>query len=396
MLLKNLSILLGRDLKYIPTTNVKISNGHFKRIQPNIHPSAHEESVDCEGLLLIPGFVNAHTHIGDSIAKDITLNSTVDERIHPVFGAKPKVLKNSLPKHLSSFMKNTCKSMISKGITTFVDFREGGIDGILLFKEAISSLPIRSIVLGRVEFYQNKSQIKKNEGFPKNRKSELEEILRKCDGLGISGANENSNSTLKFYSQIKKLRAIHSSETIQSVEISRKNTKKSETIRALQLKPHFLVHMTHASKSDLHLASKKTNGIVVCPRANAALAEGIPDIDLMLRTNCNVAIGTDNVMINSPDMFREMDYLWKATMGIHKKRIDPKNILKMATVNAGKLLKKNIGVIESDKLADCIFIDKHSIDLEPIHSPYASIVHRASESSIRAVMIGGKVVHGKI
>ena len=105
--------------------------------------------------------------------------------------------------------------------------------------------------------------------------------------------------------------------------------------------------MTHASKSDLHLASKKTNGIVVCPRANAALAEGIPDIDLMLRTNCNVAIGTDNVMINSPDMFREMDYLWKATMGIHKKRIDPKNILKMATVNAGKLLKKNIGIIES-------------------------------------------------
>ena len=293
-------------------------------------------------------------------------------------------------------MKNTCKSMISKGITTFVDFREGGIDGISLLKEAISSLPIRSIVLGRVEFYQNKSQIKKNESFPKNRKSELEDILKKCDGIGISGANENSNSTLKFYSQIKKLRAIHSSETKQSVETSRKNTKKSETVRALQLKPHFLVHMTHASKSDLHLASKKTNGIVVCPRANAALAEGIPDIDLMLRTNCNVAIGTDNVMINSPDMFREMDYLWKATMGIHKKRIDPKNILKMATVNAGKLLKKNIGIIESDKLADCIFIDKHSIDLEPIHSPHASIVHRASESSIRAVMIGGKVVHGKI
>ena len=396
MLLKNASILLGRDLQYIQNTNVKISNEKFKRIQPNIHASAKEESIDCEGLLLIPGFVNAHTHIGDSIAKDVTLNSSVDERIHPVFGAKPKILKNTKPEHLSSFMKNTCKSMISKGITTFVDFREGGLEGILLLKKAVSSLPIRSIVLGRVEFYQNKHQIMKNEGFPQSRKSELAEILKKCDGIGISGANENSNSTLKYYSQSKKLRAIHSSETKESVATSKKNTKKSETIRALQLKPHFLVHMTHASKSDLHLAAKKTNGIVVCPRANAALAEGIPDVDLMLKTNCNVAIGTDNVMINSPDMFREMDYLWKVSMAIHKKRINPKNILKMATVNAGKLLRKNIGVIENEKLADCIFIDKHSIDLEPIHSPHASIIHRASESSIRAVMIGGKIIHGKI
>ena len=68
----------------------------------------------------------------------------------------------------------------------------------------------------------------------------------------------------------------------------------------------------------------------------------------------------------------------------------------MATVNGGKILKKNIGVIGVGKLADCIFIDKHSLDLEPMHNPHASIVHRASESAVKAVMIGGKVVHGKI
>ena len=68
----------------------------------------------------------------------------------------------------------------------------------------------------------------------------------------------------------------------------------------------------------------------------------------------------------------------------------------MATVNAGKILKKNIGIIKTKKIADCIFLDKHALDLEPMHNPYASIVHRASESSIRAVMIGGEIVHGKI
>jgi cytosine/adenosine deaminase-related metal-dependent hydrolase len=154
--------------------------------------------------------------------------------------------------------------------------------------------------------------------------------------------------------------------------------------------------MTYASKSDLCAVAKKTRGIVICPRANSSLAEGIPDIELMQKAGCTIALGTDNVMINSPDMFREMDFIWKATMGIHKKRIDPKEILKMATVNGGKILKKDIGVIETGKIADCIFLDKHALDLEPMHNPYASIVHRASESAIKAVMIGGKIVYGKI
>lgn len=154
--------------------------------------------------------------------------------------------------------------------------------------------------------------------------------------------------------------------------------------------------MTHASKSDLHSTAKKTRGIVICPRANSSLAEGIPDIELMQKSGCMLALGTDNVMINSPDMFREMDFLWKVTMGLHKKRIDPKEILKMATVNGGKILKKNIGVIGQGKIADCIFLDKHALDLEPMHDPHASIVHRASESAVKAVMVGGKIIHGKL
>ena len=396
MLIKNLSVLLGTDLKYISNTNVKVVNQNFSRIERNIRPSSNEEIIDGEGLLLIPGFVNCHTHIGDSIAKDFTLNSSVDQRIHPVFGAKQKILKNSHPEHLVSFMKNSCKSMLQRGITTFVDFREGGLSGIDLLKLALRDMPIRSIILGRIDFYQNSKEIQKNVPITQGKKKELAELIKKCDGLGISGANENSNSTLNYYSKTKKIRAIHSSETKQSVDTSKKMTKKSETIRALNLKPHFLVHMTYASKNDLSNCIKKTRGIVICPRANAALAEGIPDIELMQKSGCVLALGTDNVMINSPDMFREMDYLWKVTMAIHKKRIDPKNILKMATVNGGKLLHKNIGVIQTGKIADCIFIDKHSLDLEPMHNPYASIVHRASESSIRAVMVGGKIVHGKI
>ncbi|MGH1521575.1 MAG: amidohydrolase family protein [Nitrosopumilus sp.] len=396
MLIKNISVLRGPELEFITNTDIQIQNKIFKKIQRKIKPDTKEESFDCEGLLLIPGFINAHTHIGDSIGKDITIDSSVDKRIHPVFGIKSKILKKTPNEILSNFMKNTCYSMMRKGITTFVDFREGGIDGVILLRKVLSDVPLRSIILGRIEFYQKPNEIKENLPFPREKKTDLSTLLQKCDGIGISGANENSLSVLNYYSKTKQLRAIHSSETLQSVSTSKKITGKSETMRALTLKPHFLVHMTHASKNDLLVASKNTRGIVICPRANSALAEGIPDIELMQKAGCTLAIGTDNIMINSPDMFREMDFIWKTTMGIHKKRISPKEILKMATVNGGKILNKKIGVIESGKLADCIFLDKHMLDLEPMHNPHASIVHRASESTIKAVMIGGKITYGKI
>jgi cytosine/adenosine deaminase-related metal-dependent hydrolase len=83
-------------------------------------------------------------------------------------------------------------------------------------------------------------------------------------------------------------------------------------------------------------------------------------------------------------------------MGITKIRLLPKNILKMATTNASKFLGGKVGIIQNDKIADCIFIEKHSIDLEPMHNPYASIVQRASENTIKAVMYEGELVHGKI
>ena len=394
MILKNISILYGTELKYIESTDVQIKNGIFKKISKKI--SSKEKSIDCSNLLLIPGFINSHTHIADSIGKDLSIDADVDSKIHPMIGLKQKLLKETSKKSLSKYMKNSAKSMIKKGITTFIDFREGGLDGVLLLKSALDNIPIRCIILGRIEHYNTKNEIKQNMPLPKGHIKQLTQLLKNCDGIGISGTNENSNSNLQSYAKTKKIRAIHAAETKDSVNTSKKLTAKSEIQRAMLLRPSFLIHMTFATKNDLKLAAKNTRGIVICPRANSSLAEGIPDISLMQKSGCNITIGTDNVMINSPDIFREMDYLWKVTMGMSQSRFDPKQILKMATVNAGKMLNQKIGCIKENYFADCLFINKNSLDLEPMNNVYASIVHRASENSINAVMIGGKIVNGKL
>ena len=395
MILKNISILYGNELKFIESVTIEISGNKFKKINSKII-SKNEKIVDCTDLLLIPGFINAHTHIGDSVAKDLSLNLGVDSKIHPMVGLKQKILRETPDIELIQFMRKSAQSMLKKGITTFVDFREGGLHGINLLKKALKDIPIKVVILGRLEYYHTQKQIKQNTPMPDFLQNDLELLSENCDGVGISGPNENSDNNLIEYSKIKKIVGIHAAETLSSYSVSKKLSQKTEPKRAILANPTFLVHMTHASKNDLSFAAKKTQGIVICPRANASLAEGIPDIALMLKMKCNLAIGTDNVMINSPDMFREMDYLWKVTMGINKTRIDPKQILKMATVNASKILNKKIGCIKEGYFADCLFIDKKSIDLEPLHNVYASIVHRASQESIKAVMIGGKIIHGKI
>ena len=374
MILKNVSLLYGHDLKLIDSINIEIAESKFKKISLQVN-TKNQNVVDCNGLLLIPGFINAHTHIGDSIAKDLSLNSTVDAKIHPMIGIKQKILRETPDKELIRFMRKSAQTMLKKGITTFVDFREGGIHGINLLKKALKTVPINPVILGRLEYYHTQKQIKQNTSMPDFLKSNLESLIENCDGVGISGPNENSDNNLQEFSKIKKIVGIHAAETLSSYTISKKSYKKTQPKRALLAEPTFLVHMTNASKNDLFSAA---------------------DIELMLKMKCNIGIGTDNVMINSPDMFREMDYVWKVTMGIKKKRIDPKQILKMATVNSGKILNKKIGCIKENYFADCIFIDKKSIDLEPVNNVYASIVHRASQESIRAVMSRGKIVYGKI
>ena len=202
MLLKNASALIGKELRYVESTNIKIVRGRFGRIGTEIHAGASETSIDCEGLLVMPGMVNAHTHIGDSIGKDIALGASVDSRVHPVHGVKSRILAETNPEHLVTFMLASCKSMIKNGITTFVDFREGGLDGVNLLRKAVSESPIRAIILGRLDLYQNRQEIRQNRAPAIGHVRDLEELLKKCDGVGISGANEHSDATLRAYSKV--------------------------------------------------------------------------------------------------------------------------------------------------------------------------------------------------
>jgi cytosine/adenosine deaminase-related metal-dependent hydrolase len=418
LILKNASLLFGKDLAYVAEGYLEIGkDGIIKKAKRGPYhrgdyKKANNNTIfDAEGFLIIPGLINAHTHIGDSLGKDVAVDSGLDARVHPAHGAKQKILQRSKPDHLKTFIRSSALSMMKKGITTFADFREGGAEGVKLLRDAISGLPIKCIVFGRAEYYFDITSSATGAGqrnLPSSALQMTSDVLEISDGLGISGANENSDETLQQYRNLvrarntsatkdkkKLLTAIHAAESKNTMEFSKSHTGKTEVARIMKcLKPDIVIHMTHATEKDISMVARNRTGILVCPRANGIVGAGVPRVAKMLDLGCIIGIGSDNVMLNSPDILRELDYIWKVSRAVERFFLSARDILKMATVNNAEILRLNSGYIQSGRAADIIFIDKSHVDLYPIHDPFAAIVQRATEASIKAVMIDGRFVDG--
>ena len=440
--MKNADFLYGNELQIIQNGIIIVNNqGIIEKAGKTLDIKDTEyysrvikdkktDIIDAQGYLIIPGLVNSHTHIGDAIGKDISSNADLDTRVHPNHSIKKTILEKTETDQLKQLMKNAAITMLNKGITTFVDFREGGLAGINLLQAAIKDIPIKSIILGRIDFndfYINmldKKKVTIMSKQPRNfraKKNELKEkkiykigkkISNLCSGFGISGANENDDNMLTIYKNVvkatnkhktcnkkeKSIVAIHAAESIQTVKESLKNTGKTEIDRTIStLDPDLYIHVTNPIKHDLDILHSRNKGIVVCPRANGILGVGFVPLRKIIERGLTIAIGTDNIMLNSPDVFKEMDFLLKSQRAFEKdiSFLDAKTVLKMATVNSGKIFHRNIGCLDDGYQADLIFIDKYDIDIYPIHDPYMSIVHRCSERAIKAIMIDGKFVHEK-
>ncbi len=475
-IITNAEILYGEELEIIQSGSIIINeHGIIEKVikkskQLDINTSNNSitkkneiKIIDAEGFIVIPGFINSHIHLGDSIGKDVSANSDLNKRIHPHYGIKKTILDKTPKPLLIQMMKNTVLSMVNKGITTFVDFREGGLEGINLVREALDNIPINRITLGRIDFskyydydnnpdyldkskkynsilskdtdrdfldqqkseYSNKKKQRKEKwseiGLEIKRKKENDilesgyEILENCDGFGISGANENTNAMLIMYNKLvheykRKIKvpknkykdpilAIHAAEAQSTVEESIKKYKMTEIKRTLELlDPDIYIHVTNPTEFDLRLLCTKGKKIVICPRANGILGVGSAPIKKMLDLHFVLGIGTDNVMLNSPDMFKEMDYLIKSQRAIEKDSsfLSAKEVLKMATVNGGKIFDLNSGCIKKGYKADLLFIDKYDLDLYPIFDAHMAIVNRCTERQVKAIMISGKLIRENI
>ena len=152
---------------------------------------------------------------------------------------------------------------------------------------------------------------------------------------------------------------------------------------ALDLDPDFLVHMVHAE--ELHLDRVADSGIpvVVCPRSNLVTGVGTPPIAALVERT-TVALGTDNVFLNSPSMFREMAFTAKMA------DVSAREVLRMATIYGAEIAGLNCGLIEEGRDADLLVLDGDSDNLAGAENLVRAVVRRAGVADVSDVLLTGR------
>jgi cytosine/adenosine deaminase-related metal-dependent hydrolase len=366
-------ILKGQDL-FPSKENIVVDDGKIIEISKD---AKEGRIIDVDGAVVCPSFINGHIHIGDSIIKDEGYGLTLSEMVKPPNGVKHVALANASDEDLTEAMKESMWEMVKSGTTHFIDYREGGIKGVKLLKEASKDIPIKPIILGRDDsFYGDDPDLGKV-------KKAIRKLLKVADGIAPSGFGEITNDVANLItdecSKQGKISSIHVAESESNQIESLNKDKLTEVAKGVKSNFNQLVHLTNPKNDDLCQVAKSNQNVVVCPRANATLNVGVAPLNKMLDSNLMPLLGTDNVMLNSPNMFRELEFTLKIMSVYYKSYIDPQKLLKMATTNIcgfdiNSIVEKS--TISEDNLAEFIVYKSFS------KNPYLNICNRQETKNI--------------
>ena len=294
----------------------------------------------CKGLI-VPTFVNTHTHIGDSFIREkkIDLPKNIEQLVAPPNGLKHKLLREASDEDIIEGMEKSIDIMIKSGTKYFCDFRENGILGISQLKAALQLRNIISLILSRPDSLEYI-------------KDEVDILLKNSDGIAISGISDWDYSELQKVArdtrEKNKIFALHASERI------RENVDD-----ILDLKPNFLVHMIKASELDLIRVKENNISIIICPRANSFYGLK-PNFNLLKKVGVNLLLGTDNAMLSSPVILDEIKHVKSISKGY-----STFELLYMITFGARKVLNLDCDILGPNSKADFIVMDKKS--LKPLY-----------------------------
>jgi cytosine/adenosine deaminase-related metal-dependent hydrolase len=310
--------------------------------------AAIEEGEARSDDIILPAFVNAHTHTGDSIAKGAGGGLSLDDLVAPPDGLKHRLLRRASREEKVDAMHRSLRYMQSGGTAHCIEFREGGVEGVEAIEDAAAGLNVAPVVLGRDEI----------------------EAMEASDGFGASGARDADFDRERTATRdAGKLFGIHAGER-DSHDVN----------AALDLDPDFLVHMVHTEGVHRERVADNGTPVVVCPRSNLVTNVGVPDID-QLADLTTVALGTDNVMLNSPSMFREMEFAAKLSAQ------PAPAVLRMATKHGADIAGLNCGVVEPGRDAKLIVLDGDSDNLAGAREVVRAVVRRAGVTDVKDVLL---------
>lgn len=368
-------VLKGQDLTPV-RENIVIDDGRIIEMAKDV---CEGKIIDATDSIVCPTFLNGHTHIGDSIIKDEGYGLSLGEMVKPPNGVKHKALANAEDGEIIDAMKKSMWDMFESGTTHFIDYREGGIKGVELLRKASKNLPVTPVILGRDDsFYGQNPDLRKV-------KIAIRKLLKLADGIALSGFGEISDEVASLITsecrKAGKISSIHVAESMHLQDDSLRDFNKTEIQRGVDADFDQLVHCTNPRNNDLELI--KNSNVVVCPRANATLNVGVAPLNEMFSKGIKTLLGSDNLMLNSPNLFRELEFSLKIMSVYYKNYLNPKDLLKTATTNIcnfeiNRYIEKP--VIDVNQEANLFISKKYS------KNPYLNIINRCGTKDILYIM----------
>jgi len=360
------------------------------------------KTVDASGYLVLPGFINGHTHVPMTLFRglhdDVTLQDWLYKYIFPAEA------KNVNEEFVRWGTRLAAAEQIRAGVTTFAD--------MYYFEDAVAeetkAAGMRA-VLGEtfIDFPapDNKTEaemlayterfLKKWQGDPLIHAAPAPHSIYTCSKKTIQDAAALAR---KYHAPI----LMHVSEMKKEWEDSEKQNGMSPVAyldKLGVLGPDLVAaHCIFVDDADRKLLAERHVGCVHNPSSNMMIASGVSPVPEMRAAGIAVGLGTDGPAgsNNDLDLMEEIDLAAKLAK---ISKMDPlalnaKAVVEMATIDGARALhmEKEIGSLEAGKKADLVLIDLDEPNAVPMYDVYAQIAYSLKGSDVDTVVIGGKVV----
>jgi 5-methylthioadenosine/S-adenosylhomocysteine deaminase len=362
-----------------------------------------DSTFDCHSKILLPGLVNAHTHVPMTLLRGLADDLRLDVWL---MGYMMPVEREFVsPDFVRLGTKLACAEMIRSGVTTFNDMyyfeediaqttADAGMRAIC--GQSIMKFPTPDAKFYEESLAMTREYIKRWKGHelivpavaPHAPYTCTPEILQACTKLA-----------LEFDVPLH----IHISETAAEVENMRREqdmpvvpfVKKQGIFDAKVI----AAHCVHIDEGEIHTLKHYNAGVAHNPSSNLKLSSGFAPVKKMLELGLNVGIGTDGPASNNDlDMFEEMrlaSFLQKGVSGDPTTLPASQTLLMATRMGANALHIGNItGSLEPGKRADLILIDIDKLHNSPHfdrdgQSTYAQVIYASKASDVSDVMVNG-------
>jgi 5-methylthioadenosine/S-adenosylhomocysteine deaminase len=357
--------------------------------------------IDARGGLILPGLINAHTHMSMSLFRGLADDLSLDDWLNKyIFPAEHRYVTRDF---VTWSTRLSLLEMLRGGTTTVADMyyfeeevaeatKAAGMRGVL--GETLIGFPSPDSQTPAAALTYTELFLKHWKGDPLITPAVAPHSIYTCPETLLKDA-----AALAQSNQAPLL--IHVAEAPFEIEKSRHDhglTTVQYLARIGMLGPNVLgAHCIWLDQADVQTLAHFGVGCSYNPSSNMKTAAGLMPAVELLSAGVAVGIGTDGAASNNnQDMFEEMDLAAKQQKFA---RMDPKalpaaQVVEMATITGARALhlERQIGSLEVGKKADLIVVDTSAAHATPMYDVYSAIVYALKSSDVRTTVIGGKVV----